>query len=173
MLNCTSFIKSFNPKIVSVDDGENFSKCDYKGDFSIILLFVYKLLVILLILFLTFAERNNKDISLDIKLVISTMYVDILSCILIYIFHSIDINNYEVNFLLQAGVMAIVSISNYIFLYSCRILIKLFIKEDESKLEKIGNSSCYRVVATKSVTSRQSRSQASKSQDSSTIVSTN
>jgi len=170
LLNCISFIKSYNINVVSVDDGENFSKCDYKGDFSIILLFVYKLLVILLILFLTFAERNNKDISLDIKLVISTMYVDILSFILIYVFHIIDINNYEVSFILQAGVMAIVSVSNYIFLYSCRILMKLFIKEDENKLEKIGDSSCYRVVTTKSI-SKTSRSQASKSQDSSTVVS--
>lgn len=137
MLNCTSFIKSFNPKIVSVDDGENFSKCDYKGDFSIIFLFVYKFLIILLILFLTFVERNNKDISLDIKLVISTMYVDILSFILIYIFYSIDINNYEVNFILQAGLMAVISISNYIFLYSCRLLMKLFINEEENNQKKL------------------------------------
>jgi len=137
LLNCTSFIKSFNPKIVSVDDGENFSKCDYKGDFSIIFLFVYKFLIILLILFLTFVERNNKDISLDIKLVISTMYVDILSFILIYIFYSIDINNYEVNFILQAGLMAVISISNYIFLYSCRLLMKLFINEEENNQKKL------------------------------------
>jgi len=167
LLNCTTLIKSFTPDPVFVEDGENFTKCSYQGDFSIIFLFTYKLLVILLILFLTFSERSFSDTLIDLKFVGATMFIDILSFILIYVFHIINIKDYDVSFILQTAVMGIVSISNYIFLYSCRIIMKLFIKENEDKIERISSTSCYKggIVATKSYSNRGS-TQVSRSQDS-------
>ena len=148
LLNCITLIKPFTVKTVLIEDRENFNMCDYKGEFSVIPLLLYKLSIILLMIYITFADRNNKDNIFDIKFITSTIFVDVLSLILICVFYIIEFKNYVVVFALQTAVMSIVSISNYIFLYGCRIFIKLLIKEEDEKIEKVDGS--YRIVIGKS-----------------------
>jgi len=83
LLNSISLINPYTPYTIMAENGEKFEICKYNGEYSIIILIVYKLLVILLLLFLIFVEWNFSDTLYDLKLIILTQYISILSIILI------------------------------------------------------------------------------------------
>jgi len=59
LVNSVSLLTEYTSQKVRVKEGERFEKCKYNGEYSIILLLIYKIIVIVLILFLIFVEWNN------------------------------------------------------------------------------------------------------------------
>jgi len=135
LMNSISLIKLCTIQKVIVEDGESYEKCKY-GEYRIISLLVYKLIVIALILFLIFVEWNFSTILYDIRFIILSLYIDVLSIIIIYIFHVIQIKNYKIFFIIQTINTTIISFSNYIFLYGFRILLG-FMRKQNITLELI------------------------------------
>ena len=138
LINSISIINGCILQSILVEDGENFEICKFNGEYSVMLLIVYKLLIVFVISFLIFVEWNMPIIKYDIRFIVSTIFIDALSIILIYIFHIIKINNYVFYFLLQTLITSIISISNYIFLYGFGLFLA-FIKKQNIKLQFINN----------------------------------
>jgi len=138
LLCSISLIKPYTPQLVSVEDGESFEKCNFKGNYTIIMLIVYKLLIILIMLFLVFVEWNISSTIYDMKFIILTLYIDILFIGLIFVFYSIKIKYYIGYFLIQSISTSAVSLFNYILLYGIRVLLA-FIKKQNVKLQFINN----------------------------------
>ena len=136
LMNSVFLIKLCTSQKVLIEDGESFEKCKYNGEYSFILLMIYKFIVIALILFLVFVEWNNPSTKYDMRFIILALYIDILSIILIYVFHVIKIKNYKLFFLVQAINTTTISLSNYLFLFGFRILLGL-IRKQSIKLELI------------------------------------
>jgi len=138
LLNSIHWIYPFTTKHIYVEDGESFETCRYNGVLNIFLVLIYKFIVLLVLLFLIFVEWNLSANIYDMRFVVSAIYIDILSFILIYILHFIEIKNYIYNFILLTGITSIISLSNYIFLYGIRLLLA-FLRKQNIKLQLINN----------------------------------
>jgi len=136
IMNSFSLIKLCTLQTVLVEDGESYEKCKYNGEYSFILLIAYKFVVMAFILFLIFVEWNNSSTLYDMRFIILALYIDILSTILVFIFHVIKIKNYVLFFTVQSINTTVISFSNYIFLYGFRIVLG-FMRKQNIKLEFI------------------------------------
>jgi len=133
-----SLANPYTSQFVFVKDGESFEKCKFNGIYSIIIPFIYKLLVILLMLFLVFVEWNISTTVYDMKPIVMIIYIDVLFIILIFVFHIINIKNYIGYFILQSISTFVVSLSNYIFIYGIRVFLG-FVRKKDIKLQFINN----------------------------------
>jgi len=138
LLSSISLINPYIPSTIMAENGENFEICKYNGEYSIIILIAYKLLVILLLLFLIFVEWNLSDTLYDLKFIILTQYISILSIILIAVTYFIQIRNYKIYFLIQTINVFTISIANYIILFGIRLCLA-FLKKQNAKLQFINN----------------------------------
>jgi len=136
LLNSISLINKYTVKSVMVEDGESFQLCNYKSDYSVMIIIIYKILILLLLLFLIFVEWNVSETMYDVKFILSALYIDMLSTILIVFFFFIQIKYYTTYFLIQAVNISIISITNYIFLYGIRVFLG-FIRKQNVKLQFI------------------------------------
>jgi len=138
LLCSISLINPYTSQPVLIEDGESFEICRYNGIYSIIILYVFKFLIVLSVLFLIFVEWNNSATMYDMRFIIITLYIDILVVIPMLVFHIMDIKNYIGNFIIQTLIMSIISISNYILLFGFRLLLA-FIRKKNLKLQFINN----------------------------------
>jgi len=145
LVNSVSLINPYTSQSVLYEGKENFEVCKFNGEYSIIIVILYKLVEIFSILYLVFVEWKHSPNKYDMKLIVSTIYIDILSLILIYIFHFIEINNYKIYFILQIVITSIVSISNHILLYVSRVFLK-YVKNEDLVIEKISTNNFKFVV---------------------------
>ena len=145
LVNSVSIINPYTSQPVLIEDGESFEVCKFNGEYSIIIVMIYKLVIIFSILFLVFAEWNHSPNKYNLRFIVSTIYIDILSLILIYVFHFIKINNYILYFILQTVITSIISITNHLLLYVNRIFLKIF-KNEELVIEKISTNNFKFVV---------------------------
>jgi len=129
-LNGFSIIDKYTLKSVNVEDGEIFEVCNYNGKYSVIFLILYKLIILLLLLFLIFVEWSISEIIYDIRFVTTVIYIDILSFIIKIVFLIIQIKYYENYFIIQTVNIFIISIMNYIFLFGIRVLLGLIHKQN-------------------------------------------
>jgi len=136
LIHSFSLIKLCTSQTVFVEDGESYEKCKFNGEFNFILLLLYKFMVIALILFFIFVEWNNSSTLYNMRFIILALYIDILSMILIFIFHLIQIKNYIIFFVVQAANTTIISLCNYLFFYGFRIILG-FIRKQNIKIEFI------------------------------------
>jgi len=138
LLNSMSIIHKYTIKNVMNEDGESFQICNYSLEYVLAIPTVYKLLLMLLLLFLVFVEWSIKATLYDVRFIMSALYIDLLSIILIIVFFHIRIKNYIIYFVIQTLNMSIISIGNYIFLYGIRVFLGLFSKRNV-KLRFINN----------------------------------
>jgi len=138
LLCSISLLNPYTSQYILVENGESFEKCKFNGIYSIIILIVYKLLIVLLMLFLIFVEWNISTIIYDIKFIVVALYVDILFIILIFVFYFINIKNYKIYFILQTVTTYTISMVNYVFLYGYRVFLG-FIRKRDIKLQFINN----------------------------------
>jgi len=129
-LNSISLINKYIVKSVMVEDGESFQVCNYKENYGIIIIVLYKFIVLLLLLFLIFVEWNISQTMYDMKFILSALYIDILSTTLIVVFFFIQIKFYITYFLIQTVNISIISITNYIFLYGIRVFLGIIRKQN-------------------------------------------
>jgi len=130
LLNSFSLITPYSSRTIDVTDGESFEACVFDGNIVLLLALIYKFVVILVFSYFVFVEWNIPSTFYDVRFMISGIYIDVLSFILIYIFNYFEIKNYRVNFLLQTAILCLITLSNYLFFYGIRIFLKFFIKSD-------------------------------------------
>jgi len=136
IMNGISFLGPFTAKLIVADNGEKFKICQSPGVYFMIILSTYKTLFTLLILFFIFVEWNTVAILYDVRFVVAAIYIDILSFILISVFHVIQINNYMTYFIIQTLNTSIIALSNYIILYGIRLMLA-YIREHNIRLKFI------------------------------------
>jgi len=138
IFNIISLIDQYTPKKILAENGENFEICEYNGKFSIFILIIYKFIVAILMLFLIFVEWNISSTKHNLRLIVTVLYIDILSFAVILFVYIVNIKYYLYFFLSQIINTMIISISNFIFLYSGRIFLK--IKTEGLKIEEISKN---------------------------------
>ena len=163
ILNGLSFIDKYNIVNIILNEGENFQKCKMNRIFTIaiyILLIIYYVLIILVLLLLIFAEWNLQKIKNDIRFVLSSIYMNIITFVMLFIFNFLEINNYLLYFGLYELLLFIISVVNYLTLYGIRILLPGMMSKDneleiinkirvnESTYEKSDNTTISSILAT-------------------------
>ena len=135
VLNSISAIYPFTSKLIVVEDGENFEICNYTRNFNTFVSIGYKVLVMLILLFLIFSERNIPESMYDVKIMVPVVYFDLLSILLIIVIYVIEIKYYISFFIMLTINILIISIANFIFIYCSRLFIK-YKKNDDLKIEE-------------------------------------
>jgi len=138
LLCSISLINLYTPNVILAENGEKFEICKYNGEYSIIIIITYKLLVILLLLFLIFVEWNLSDTVYDLKFIILTQYISIFSILFVAVIYFIHVKYYKTYFIIQTINIFIISIANYFFLYGVRLCLA-FLKKQNVKLQFINN----------------------------------
>eukprot|EP00833_Pecoramyces_ruminatium_P004711 jgi/Orpsp1_1/1178743/evm.model.c7180000066564.2 len=107
------------------EDEKIFQVCKMNNPFGnlfICLIYVFKIIIILLSIFLVFLEWNLKSIHSNINLISISYYSNILLLIgYIIISYFINIKNYIVHFIIYEITYILFSLINYIFLYGIKI----------------------------------------------------
>lgn len=125
LLNTLLYFEPYTIDINEVEQEKHFQKCNISNKISLcltILIIMYKIIVVLFMLLLLFIEWNIKNTWYDVRFFISSIYVDILSVIALFILYFININNYIYYYLLRGCLITFVSISNYFLFYGFRII---------------------------------------------------
>lgn len=133
IFNGLIYIKPYNIKTIYVTRGQNFKICVRNNLFTNFmewLLFCYKLILVLIISVLIFIEWNIKSTIYDLRFILSVLYIDCLSMIILMTLDLEKIYNFTWNFLLKGGIIIIISLSNYILLYGFRLLLAFLNKQN-------------------------------------------
>jgi len=135
MLNGLSVLKPYGIKDIIIDEGYNFQICKMKSSFIIVmttLLITYKCIMILVLLFIIFIEWNNEVTFFEIRFILTSIYMNIITFLLFIILNFVKINNYIYYFIIQESIIYIISISNYIILYGIKLFsLQLYRKHEE------------------------------------------
>jgi len=138
LLDGLILIKPFAIEDVMVNKGKNFQICgveDLMTKIMLLVVMIYRLFLMLITLLLVFIEWNNKDISIDLKLIVTCTYINLITYFVLLLFNFIIINNYISNFIMNESLIILMAFSNYVVLYAIRLIIPIIIKKDE--LEEI------------------------------------
>jgi len=165
------YINTFEIQDVIITNGQNFQICYLKNVFSIFLeifKFFYMIIIIIVICILIYAEWNIKSTFYEVRLIIFSIYVDIISLILIIILQIVIIKNYLLYNILQDILVLIIAIFNYMLIYGSKILLGIINKENPQS--KIINKIVKNFIDNNSTNSRVTSSQ---SNNTSNIISSN
>jgi len=126
------------------------------------------IIIIIVICILIYAEWNIKSTFYEVRLIIFSIYVDIISLILIIILQIVIIKNYLLYNILQDILVLIIAIFNYMLIYGSKILLGIINKENPQS--KIINKIVKNFIDNNSTNSRVTSSQ---SNNTSNIISSN
>jgi len=140
--NGLAFIGKYSVKNIIVEEGENYQICKMEHLFTLfinIIIISYAVLIILTLLLLIFIEWNLRKLHYDIRLILSSIYLNIITFVIFSIFNLFRINNYVLYFTLYEIIIYIMSIVNYFSLYGIRkFSLGILNKDTESEIiEKI------------------------------------
>jgi len=124
IMNGLLFIHPYEIKTIE-GNGEHFNICELRNTLSKIIEYIFvffKFIVFISIILLTFLEWNIKNIMIDIRFFISTIYIDSLSFLLVLIVNLFNINSYIGYFIIKTIIYIVYGISNYIFMFGFRII---------------------------------------------------
>ena len=164
VLNGLTLVKNYDIEKIIINEGENFQKCDMNNKFSVVMMtavITYNVALFLLILPLIFIEWNLKRSLMDLRFVMSSIYMNVITFGILSIFDYFNIRNYKLYFGLYVILVYILSLINYITLYGIRILLPKFTKEDDIDILKFKYSD----------TTKKSQNQYSMSCDPASVVS--
>ena len=133
--NGLSLLKSYVIEDIIIDEGCNFQICKMKSSFLVImtiLLITFKCIIILVLLLLIFIEWNNEVTFFEMRFILSSIYINIITFSLFIVLNFVKINNYISYFIFQEGIIYIISISNYIILYGIKLFLPQLYKKDET-----------------------------------------
>jgi len=139
VLNGFTLIKDYGVENIILNEGENFQKCDMDKKYSLvtkIIVITYNVALLLLILVLMFVEWNLKHSVKDLRFIMSSIYMNIITFGILSIFNYFNIRNYKLYFGLYVILVYILSLVNYITLYGIRILLPKLINKDDIDILK-------------------------------------
>jgi len=142
ILNGLLFIDSYKIEEIVVSEGQNFRVCKIKNTFTVIIntiIIIYTTILFLCVLFLIFLEWNLTKLFIDLRFVVSSIYLNVITSVVLFIFSYFHISNYKLHFGLYVILVYIMGVVNYLTLYGFRVILpKLMKKDDESEIiEKI------------------------------------
>lgn len=132
-LNGLSFISSYEIEDVIINEGENFQKCKMNNSFGIfiyILMIIYYTIILFSLLLLIFIKWNSKIIHYDIRFIVSSIYLNIITFVAFYIFNYFNIKNYILYNGLYEILILIISVVNYMTLYGIRLILPGLMKKN-------------------------------------------
>jgi len=133
-------IRPYNIEKIIIPEGKNFQQCKLNNTFQQIIIkimVIYKGIIICFIILFVFMEWNINVTRSDIKFNISSIYIDVLSLIILSILNHSNIDNYIWNYYIRTSIFIIISLSNYFFLYGYKLLfINLKKKNTNSNIKK-------------------------------------
>ncbi|ORX86586.1 hypothetical protein BCR32DRAFT_240855 [Anaeromyces robustus] len=157
LFNGLALARPYDIKNIIVDEGENFQICPVNNlliKLSIIVMITFKCIIIIIISILIFMEWNIKSTFYDVRFILASIYVNIISFITFIILNFVTIKSYKLYFSMQICVILTISIVNYIILFGIRLILPMLIKTDEtneiigklkflsSQLKKSDSQSC-------------------------------
>lgn len=134
MFNGISMIKTFNINDIIVERGENFQECKLKGTLSMVMYFLsygYNIINGLILLILVFLEWNLKKIFYDVRFVVTSIYLNLITSLIFLIINSFEFNNYILYFVTQEGFYILIAIENYLTIYGSRLIFPLLISKEK------------------------------------------
>ncbi|KAL6591196.1 hypothetical protein U3516DRAFT_805682 [Neocallimastix sp. 'constans'] len=134
-----SFFVPIYSKEIIIDNGKNFKSCrikDLSGNILNSFLYFMNNINMLLMLYIIFMEWNIQETFIEIKLLSSSVYMNVLLYILLLIFSFIDINNYIFHFVIYENFYILFIISNYVCLFGSRIILAINKKNKNNEKEK-------------------------------------
>jgi len=142
ILNGLVFKDVYGVETVIVNEGQNYRKCKMEGIYTIIIyivIIIYDAGLILLLLLLIFIEWNSRKLYMDLRVLIISFYMNLITSTIFFIFIFLNISNYKLNFGLFAVIIYIMALVNYFSLYGIRLLLPILLKKDEVSeiIEKI------------------------------------
>ncbi|KAG4085088.1 periplasmic binding protein-like II [Neocallimastix lanati (nom. inval.)] len=127
------FLIDFDIEDVLINEGQNFQICKMNNIYGKLIFGIqvfFNFLIIVTMLLYIFLEWNLEKTRYDIRLLVSSLYINILLFIILFLLDIIKINDYKMNFLIQEIILILISISNYIFNYGIKLIIGFFKKEN-------------------------------------------
>jgi len=132
------FVPIYSKEII-IDNGKNFKSCrikDLSGNILNSFLYFMNNINMLLMLYIIFMEWNIQETFIEIKLLSSSVYMNVLLYILLLIFSFIDINNYIFHFIIYEIFYILFIISNYVCLFGSRVILAINKKNKNNEKEK-------------------------------------
>lgn len=143
-----SFISPFTIETLSSQYGQQFQKCKLSGTLGkivIYILFFSKFIYYTIIILLIFIEWNIENTQYDVKYLIVSIYLNILSGTLLMIVIQSKLNDYRVYFVMRVYIILLFSLSNYIFIYLIKIFVNKKINEEEVMIKEMINNFKYSI----------------------------
>jgi len=100
------------------------------GTISLIITLIFKLIMVTIFSILVFAEWNNRIIQNDLKIITITIYIDIISLIVLFFLHFISIDSFNVYIITRELLIYITALLNYILLYGYKIILSILHKQN-------------------------------------------
>jgi len=126
-----------NVKRIKIEGGENFDKCAMNHSFGLffsVMLSINFIIIIISLLLLIFIEWNQINYIKDLRLMVSTLYIDFLLILLQIIINVKMIKSYKFYFLINEIIVTIMVITHYILIYGLRIILRDKKKSDEPSI---------------------------------------
>lgn len=129
LLIALTFVSPYSIETQNEDMGGHiFKRCVLSKGFNFIsvnLVLLYKVIIMLVILFLSFLEWNIRNTRTDIKFITLSIYVDISFIISSMVLFYVKIKYYKLEYILKNILYIGIGVSNYLLLYGYRIILEL------------------------------------------------
>jgi len=146
----------YNIETLIIPNGQNFQICSMKsfvGQFLIISDLFLTLVIILIISILIFAEWNLRSTLYDIRLIVISLYIDMIPIFLLVLVAILRINDYLLLYVAMNVLMYVAAIFKYLCLYGSKII--LYILNKNSNGTTFFNRVALNYIENFSVTSTQ------------------
>ncbi|ORX78901.1 periplasmic binding protein-like II [Anaeromyces robustus] len=140
LLALISLSSPYKIKTIVPGDGKRYQECNANSFLlkTIVYLSIgYKLIIFVAIGFLSFIEWNMKETVFDVHTSVSTIYINILSAVMIIVLKFIKCDSFILYSILNKVFIFIIILSNFVILIGIRIIIGLFTKKDEDQFANI------------------------------------
>ena len=125
ILSLINLAATYNIETVQPGNGKKYQECQMKDTLSKVIVysnFGYKVIVFIVVGLLSFVEWNIKETEFDVHVITSTIYINIISVIMLFVFRFIKFNNYITYCILCKIFIFIIILSNYIVFIGVRIV---------------------------------------------------
>ncbi|ORX58372.1 hypothetical protein BCR36DRAFT_111115 [Piromyces finnis] len=126
ILNGLTLIDSYDIEDIIVNEGQNFQICAKNRIFTklmYLLIIGYNIIIMTTLLLLIFIEWGLRKMYYDIRFILTSLYLNIITFIIFSVFNFLKIHNYILYFILHMSSLFIISIINYLTLYGIRLFI--------------------------------------------------
>jgi len=127
------YIITFGIRDIMIINGQNFQICYLKNGFSNFLKmteYFFMFIITIVICILIYAEWNIKSTFYDLRLILISLYIDILYALLIMIINFVNITNYLIYYMIQDILISLITIFNFLIIFGSKILLGILNKKD-------------------------------------------